>query len=137
MITQELVEYIKKEIAKGRTREDIRQVLISGGGWNEDDLSEAFREVIPMQNIVPPSPAVPEKPEIEKPIVSFISPVPPPPSPILASMEISKPRFHLLFSFFKFMIILIVVCGIGFGVWFYRSQIIKLWPLSILSSQKI
>ncbi|MEK7080779.1 MAG: hypothetical protein AAB902_00035, partial [Patescibacteria group bacterium] len=54
MITQELLGYIRIELSKGKTREEIRQALLSGGGWSEDDLSEAFRTVIPMQSPVAP-----------------------------------------------------------------------------------
>lgn len=50
MVTQELLGYIRVEMTKGRTREEINKSLLSGGGWSEDDLSEAFREIIPMQN---------------------------------------------------------------------------------------
>ncbi len=51
MITPELIGYIKGELAKGKTREKINAELASGG-WNENDLSEAFRTVIPMQSFV-------------------------------------------------------------------------------------
>ncbi len=50
MITTELVEYIRVEIASGRAREEIRTELVNNG-WNETDLSEAFRIVIPMQGL--------------------------------------------------------------------------------------
>jgi hypothetical protein len=40
---------MRAELAKGRTREEIRTELVSGAGWAEADLSEAFRVVIPMQ----------------------------------------------------------------------------------------
>ena len=56
MINQELLEYIRGELAKGLTREEIHQTLISGGGWTENDLSEAFQTAIPMQSIITPSP---------------------------------------------------------------------------------
>lgn len=49
MITPELIGYIRGEFAKGKTREEIHTGLIADGGWNEADLSEAFRIVIPMQ----------------------------------------------------------------------------------------
>ena len=37
MVTQELLGYIRAEVAKGKTREEIRGTLLSGGGWSEDD----------------------------------------------------------------------------------------------------
>ncbi len=48
MVTPELISYIKSEVAKGKTREDIRTELVYGG-WSDLDLSEAFRVVMPMQ----------------------------------------------------------------------------------------
>ena len=50
MITKELVDYIRGEVGKGKTREEIQPVLISGGGWTDADLNEAFRTVVPAQN---------------------------------------------------------------------------------------
>jgi len=47
MITPELLEYVKTEIGKGKTREEINRTLISEGGWNADDLSEAFSVPVP------------------------------------------------------------------------------------------
>lgn len=52
MITPELIGYIRREFAKGRTREDIHTGLAKEGGWSEVDLNEAFRTVIPMQGSV-------------------------------------------------------------------------------------
>ncbi|MEI6280911.1 MAG: hypothetical protein WCP17_02845 [bacterium] len=82
MITQELLGYIRGEIAKGRTREEINTSLLSGGGWNENDLSEAFKAIYPMQGsvftnlnpqiIVPPSTPIPP-PTLSKPI-AFVAP---------------------------------------------------------------
>jgi hypothetical protein len=66
MVTPELIEYIKGEVGKGRTREEIHQTLASQGGWNEDDLSEAFRTVIPMGNVITPAPTANTKIENTK-----------------------------------------------------------------------
>lgn len=62
MVTPELLEYVRTEIAKGKTREEINKVLISGGGWSQADLSEVFRTVIPMQGVVIPNLVVEDKP---------------------------------------------------------------------------
>ena len=53
MITPELVGYIKGELAKGRSREDINKTLIAGGGWTDEDLSDAFRSIMPMGSAAP------------------------------------------------------------------------------------
>jgi len=152
MITTELVAYIKTEIAKGRTREEIHKNLISGGGWTEDDLSEAFKEIIPMPKVVPPivKPIVPidstvptisasvstsfappatTAPKITPPSftpVSNFAPKMVPPSfiPPQSSMLV-KPAHapHLFFRFFKFLIIFLIIGGLGLGYWFYRAPI--------------
>lgn len=59
MITPELIGYIRSEFAKGKTREEIRTVLVADGGWSEADLSEAFRTVIPMQGFIAPKTKLP------------------------------------------------------------------------------
>jgi|GEM_PF-1696208 hypothetical protein len=43
MITKELVEYIKAERIAGTKDSDIRQNLMSGGGWTVPDLDEGFK----------------------------------------------------------------------------------------------
>lgn len=152
MITQELLGYIRAEVAKGRTREEIHKTLLSSGGWSEDDLSEAFRTIIPMPGVILPNPVASllqreEKPSQPTPIVSFspsspsMSFPPPPlrsfsppptysPSPsLLKSTLLSKPPSppRSLSSLLKFLIILIIIVGLGFGSWYYRSQIMGLW----------
>ncbi len=59
MITPELIGYIRGEFAKGKTREEIHAGLVADGGWNEVDLSEAFRVVIPMQGFIAPKTKLP------------------------------------------------------------------------------
>ena len=54
MTTPELLSYIRGEVAKGKTREEIKGTLVLSGGWSDDDLSEAFRQVIPMEGMVLP-----------------------------------------------------------------------------------
>lgn len=102
MITPELINYIKGELAKGRTREDIRSTLAREGGWSDADLSEAFRTVLPMQNVTQ-SPSVGQV---------FVSP------------KISP-------KLLKIILIVIVVAGLGFAVWFYRTPLMSFWNLGI------
>ena len=68
MITQELLGYIRTEFTKGKTREEIRGALISGGGWSEDDLNEAFRTIIPMPSVILPE----GKPSQPAPVLSSL-----------------------------------------------------------------
>lgn len=65
MVTKELLDYIKKQIAKGVSQEDIRKILLQYK-WAEGDIGEAFN-VINQAN----QPKV-EKPKIEvKPLDEF------------------------------------------------------------------
>lgn len=59
MTTPELISFIKSELEKGKTREDIRVSLLANGGWTDADLSEAFRAIMPMDNTVKPASSVP------------------------------------------------------------------------------
>lgn len=51
MITPELTEYVQAELAKGKTRDELRKVLLAGGGWSEMDIDQAFRTVAPISSI--------------------------------------------------------------------------------------
>lgn len=92
MITPELLGYIRAEIAKGKTREEVRGVLLSSGGWTEDDLSEAFRTVIPMQGVVSSNPVVQARQEEKKPTEN-VSSTPYTPSTPLTSPSPSSISF--------------------------------------------
>lgn len=45
MITNELLKYINAEFRKGISKDDIKQRLISGGGWSESDINSAFNKI--------------------------------------------------------------------------------------------
>ncbi|MFZ2149548.1 MAG: hypothetical protein WAV15_00065 [Minisyncoccia bacterium] len=46
MITKELLDYVRGELQKGKTREEINQTLIAGGGWTAEDLNEVFLKTV-------------------------------------------------------------------------------------------
>lgn len=185
MITQELISYVKSELTKGKTREEIHKALSFGGGWTEEDLSEAFREVMPVgpiekqsqvfietstftQNKTPlqPKPVQPQvqtpfqppvqtpaQPVMSSPISAMnINPVSnPSPKPISNPGPIVAPKINpnpasvvmqkspmpiyatasassmhqgsFLKSLLKTIIVLLVVLGIGYAGWHYRSKI--------------
>lgn len=169
MTTPELLEYVRGEIAKGKTREEIHGILISGGGWSEDDLSEAFRIIIPMQRPaaeVAESEAVPNGTglsDLTLPAISgtgttlssvSFSPSPSPSLSPVGSFSLSDsytPSSSLLnstpslaeplpsssSSLLKFLIISIIIGGLGFGSWYYRSQLTNFWDRGVESSQRI
>ncbi|MCE9549269.1 hypothetical protein K8Q98_02620 [Candidatus Nomurabacteria bacterium] len=51
MVTPELKEYIRGELAKGRVREDIEKSLLVNG-WSPVDCSDAFKAVTVVQSFV-------------------------------------------------------------------------------------
>lgn len=60
MITQELLNFIKQNISQGKSKEEVKRTLISGGGWKESDIEEAFRLLgINVQSPIPISPQIP------------------------------------------------------------------------------
>jgi len=42
MVNTQLLDYIKQQLAQGLSKETIQQNLISAGGWNLSDITEAF-----------------------------------------------------------------------------------------------
>lgn len=120
MITQELIAYVKSELNKGRTREEIRVNLLQGGGWSESDISEVFRVVTPLEN------ATVLKPE-EMPTVPAFKPIEITPEPNIgvspAPLEDkSSPRPLFTAAFISASII-----GLCLAVfYFYRPQVLGL-----------
>ncbi len=115
MITPELLGYIRSELAKGKTREEIHTTLIHGGGWKDEDLEEAFREVLPPppQPVVPPVPQAPQQPQplqmpeipqglpIEQPMV-MQQPVQP--QPVVPVVMEPAPEKHVRYYFRTFLL---------------------------------
>ena len=130
MVTPELVEYIRAEIAKKKTREEIHKDLIYSGGWSESDLSEAFRTIIPMQSFIQPTiqPII-QPGKLSTPVST---------STLSFSLFKSTPKpSSFPPSFLKVLIILIVLGGLGFGAWYYRLPIIGFWNSSVSNLKKI
>ncbi len=138
MVTPEILEYVRTEISKGKTREEIYKSLISSGKWSEADLSAAFRTVIPMQGIVLPNlvfqkkqdeivPALgPDISTLEKPIISTTETPTPTPT--------QKLKLKL-----NWQILILIIIGLFcvFSLYFYRPQIINFWNSSVKSSQEL
>ncbi|OGI93596.1 hypothetical protein A3A03_00805 [Candidatus Nomurabacteria bacterium RIFCSPLOWO2_01_FULL_40_18] len=98
MVTPELIQYIKAEFAKGRTREEVHNDLVKNGGWSEVDLNEGFRSVIPMQSIM------------QSPVT-------------MQSSSYSKSPAW----FPKIILIVIILGGIFWAGWFLRAPLMKLF----------
>jgi hypothetical protein len=60
MVTNELIAFIKSELQKGSSREQIHKLLVTHGGWKEEDMAEAFALAAPTPTPAPepaPTPA--------------------------------------------------------------------------------
>ncbi len=131
MINQELADYIRNEFNKGKTRQAIREILVTQGGWSETDLNEAFNVAAPLapvnftSNIVVPNITIPkeEKPpflettKIVMPAQSFV--IKPRPSVVTRNIVAPKDKS----SFVKTILILLLVGVLSFALWIYRAQI--------------
>ena len=118
MITPELLSYIRGELAKGRTREEVRADLVKGGGWKEEDLTEAFRIVIPMQG--------------------FFAPTATKDSPVAAnstSTVAPAVKIHNTKAILGRVALVLVIAGLAFAVWFYRAPLKDAWA-SVWGSTK-
>ena len=96
MITKELLDFLSKEKATGRTNEEIKSVLVQNG-WLASDVEEGFRAVNVPEGI-PQAPAA----------APFSSPV----SPVITTMP-RKGRRALLF-----IILLLIFSGVAYFLFF-------------------
>lgn len=47
MVTEEIISYIKSQLDSGMEKNEIIRILKSQGGWEDDDLTEAFAKIEP------------------------------------------------------------------------------------------
>lgn len=125
MVTQELIAYVRSELSKGKTREEIRSVLLSSGGWNEVDINEVFRETMPRDNIITPAGVETAKPPKPNPSeVSFISSGPPLERVFTSSSSFSIKHNTKTRKTLKVILLLILLCGLIFtAFYFYKPQL--------------
>jgi len=57
MITPELITHIRQQRALGKTREEISNALILGGGWQRSDIDQAFSTI---ESTTPQAPSMPQ-----------------------------------------------------------------------------
>ncbi len=68
MITQELFEYIRKQVEAGVDKKRIKRKLLASGGWLQDEVDRAF-EYIEAKHTAPAIPANETIPPVEQGIV--------------------------------------------------------------------
>jgi hypothetical protein len=123
MVTPELLEYVRAGVAKGHSREEIKKILISGGGWSETDLSEVFRIVIPMMGVPVPEVVYSVEPEGHAPVLAPATSAPGRPK-----TKLKVPLHDLVF------VILVLFCVVSW--YFYQPQITSFWDGGVKSSQE-
>jgi hypothetical protein len=101
MVTQELIAYMRAEVNRGKTREEISRNLLAGGGWSEADVVEAFKDIMPSGGIINPI---------------FASPTTQP-----AALKPKRaPMSKAVRSAVIFALLAAVLCGSGY---FFRSDV--------------
>lgn len=100
MKNQELVNYIKQQLDQGVSKEEVTDKLVSKGGWDKQDVDEAFI------SIFPPTPEPKPEPEI-------IAPQP---------MEIKPKKGSNKFLMVATVMISLLVIGGGAFGYFYQKQ---------------
>lgn len=94
MINPQLLDYMRRELGKGKSKEDISNDLIHGGGWLQSDVEEAFREIEPAAAapVVAEVP-LPPQPPVELPTEPIAAPAPEPiaPTPVITPEPVIVP----------------------------------------------
>ena len=105
MITQELLNYVKQQLALGKSESNIRDVLTNGGGWHRDEIDEAFKVASP-----PPIPTPPNPDPISPTINTNVDPVKVMSSQSFVSMQQKSRHFGKIF-------IIVIILGLIFLGW--------------------
>jgi len=51
MVTPELLAFIRTQHKEGISKEDLEELLVSEGGWNKEDIAEAYTSVLNNKNL--------------------------------------------------------------------------------------
>ena len=73
MVNQQLLDYIKQQLEKNISKEQIKSALMQNG-WDVSDVEEGFTAVGPRFSGIPPTPPPPTTPNV-RPIPNMINPV--------------------------------------------------------------
>lgn len=102
MITQELIDFIKKEYQDGKKQEEIKDALLKTG-WQETDVDLAINQIFTSPQ--PPSPSA----SLSTPAATkFLGPI----ELLKNSLEIFKRRYKTLIAIFVIPIMIYVILGI-------------------------
>jgi len=110
MTDPQLLDYVRLHTAQGKTRDTIKQSLISSGGWSSSDIDEAFSAVLPGE--AESGTATP----ISQPAVSVETT-----EPVIDDVEKSTNSY--LWKHDKIWIMLYVILVLGSAVYICYAQI--------------
>lgn len=108
MINQQLLEYVRQQVAAGVAKEEILKALISQG-WNEQDVDSSFAALQPAAAPIP-------------------TPVPAPtPAPTMAIWTKGIPRTNI-----RFMVVsLLLVCGLDLTIAVSSPDLMDFWYIML------
>lgn len=92
MITDELLDFLRAQLAEGMSTSELEELLITEGGWTSEDVAEALRRVNEPLPKAPTSPLAPETTSAEKAVTSTANEVVPPLPIIIAPSSDSPSR---------------------------------------------
>lgn len=107
MVNQELILFVRAELTKGKTQENIRAELLSGGGWTADDIDQVFGIVNPAT----PPPTV--SPQSIMPVQPFEA------IPVHKLIE-QKPKSSF-WKVFTISLLIILIAGAVFGFYLFKN----------------
>lgn len=90
MITDELLDFLRAQLAEGMSTSELEELLIAEGGWTSEDVAEALRRVNEPLPKAPTSPLAPETTSAEKAVTSTANEVVPP-LPIITAPPSDSP----------------------------------------------
>ncbi|MBC7836485.1 hypothetical protein H7X87_01760 [Acetobacteraceae bacterium] len=123
MINQDVLNYIRGQIALGVSRDVIKKSL-STGGWSEADMVEAFAAIDGIRMPPPPVPAPPPPPPIQ-PISSPVaqSSIQQRPVPGVSTISTAPVRRRSVWPWILLILLLIIV-GLAAAIYFWYPSIV-------------
>lgn len=126
-MNQQLLDFIKKQMESGQTREDITNVLISRGGWTKDEVSAAFASfaspvsagVAQVLQSTPPPPPEP------KPTQMYVAPHPLAPANPGVYTPTTKKGLRRSTTILLIVFFIVLAVGAAWAFYSYFPNLIK------------
>ncbi len=110
MITQEVIVFIKSQLASGKLKEDISKML-QDNGWKPEDVSEAFAQAMPAEPVSPQP--------IFKPVMQSMAQA----SPVMNSQVVaSAPKSSKTLPVILAILLVVVIVVAGYMMWMLNAE---------------